>query len=1021
MPDCLTVRCGRRSILQLALTLMLLFTFARGAEAARDISAQRECANCHVMWLAEFSQKDVATLIDYNPRPAEPSGRQDIVSSERMCFTCHDGFVLDSRFAWINRHNFHPIGVKPSSKVTLPTFEGRRMFPLNDDGKVYCGTCHSAHGVEWGAEKLYKVFLRMKNIESAMCMACHLERGTGPQEGNHPVQVKLKEIPPELVEAGAYFGKTGNTICQSCHRVHGAPEKRLLMVKNSNSELCGTCHHDRYARTPAEAGSKGTHPVNIKPDKVKIPQEIFETNAKLGEGGTVICQTCHTPHFAAAGPKLLITGNPDSGLCKACHADQRKVANSKHNMKLVDETDKNLRGQEVGKTGVCSACHVPHNGQGPKMWARPVTHGDDPVADLCLSCHKEGGLAKDKQVGQHSHPVGRDMSRLEVPVDLPGYTKEGVKSVGDRKGRVTCPSCHDAHQWDSKDPEKTSKPGDPSDGSNKFLRKPYGTDAKLCLTCHKNKLGIINTKHDLAIMAPEERNIKGQSPAETGVCASCHFPHNGKGPRMWAREPLAGVEGASSTCLSCHNPKGVAKNKAIGANNHPLDAPIANIGITAKNGQWSMPPESIAQPGKVLPLYDKNGVPVTDGGNVLCGTCHDPHNWSPLSRGSPSGDPRHEKGTGDTKFLRLPNDNKGTLCANCHIDKGPIALSKHNLAISAPDAKNSKGKTAAETGVCGACHLPHNGSGAKMWARNTGAGQDGIEVLCTECHRDGGLAAKKQTGANSHPLRVDLKNVGGKTTLPLYTAEGKKDPVNGKVACATCHNLHQWDSANPTNKDGAKADAVSDASNKFLRLPAWPTPQLCGNCHQNKQQVKNTEHDMSVTAPDATNIRGQKVQDSGVCGQCHTVHNAAAKQGLWARALGEGQDGAERLCRSCHAAGKVAAAKVPFKATHPASVNVISVIGAHREGGGYYPVFTPDGQRANSGVISCPTCHNPHQWDPLKAEEGPGRNTEGDARNSFLRNISDASLCTNCHGLDALFRYKYFHGETSRKKHMLSR
>jgi hypothetical protein len=151
------------------------------------------------------------------------------------------------------------------------------------------------------------------------------------------------------------------------------------------------------------------------------------------------------------------------------------------------------------------------------------------------------------------------------------------------------------------------------------------------------------------------------------------------------------------------------------------------------------------------------------------------------------------------------------------------------------------------------------------------------------------------------------------------------------------------------------------------------------------------------------------------------VHNAVAKQGLWARTPGEGQDGVERLCRSCHAKGKVAAAKIPFKATHPANVNVISVIGSRREGGGYFPVFTPEGQRTNSGIISCPSCHNPHQWAPLKPEEGPGKNTEGSALNSFLRNVSDSSLCTNCHGLDALFRYKYFHGETSRKKYMLSK
>ncbi|MDP2253846.1 MAG: cytochrome c3 family protein, partial [Thiobacillus sp.] len=376
-----------------------------------DISPQRECATCHVMWLVDFNREDVTPLILYNPKPTVATGKQDVASTDRMCFSCHDGFVLDSRFAWKNRQNFHPIGVKPSEKVNIPTVEGKLMFPLNDDGKVYCGTCHSAHGVEWG-EKLSPVFLRMKNVDSSLCMGCHLERGTGPDEGNHPIFRKLKEIPHALTEAGSKFGSGNNVICQSCHRVHGAPEKKLLAVKNPNSELCGICHADRYAHTPAEAGKMGTHPVNIRPDRVKIPQALFDRGAKLGEGGTVICQTCHKPHFAEEGARILVAPNARSQLCQTCHVEQRRVASSKHDMALVNEADKNVRGQEVGRAGVCSACHLPHGGQGPKMWARVVKSGDDPVADLCLTCHSEGGLAKDKQVGQHTHPVGRDMARL---------------------------------------------------------------------------------------------------------------------------------------------------------------------------------------------------------------------------------------------------------------------------------------------------------------------------------------------------------------------------------------------------------------------------------------------------------------------------------------------------------------------------------------------------------------------------------------------------------------------------------
>lgn len=1007
------LRIGRLIFWQM-LALVFLAGLPQLAVAARDISPQRECANCHVAWLVDFNRKDVATLIPHDPKPVVDTGKQDVVSTDRMCLSCHDGFVLDSRFVWKNRQNFHPIGVKPSKNIKIPTLEGKQVFPMNDDGKIYCGTCHSAHGIAW-SEKISPIFLRMKNIDSSMCMGCHLERSTGSEEGNHPVFKKLNHIPGSLVEAGAMFSADNKVICQSCHRVHGASEKNLLVTRNANSELCGTCHADRYARDRAEAGRLGTHPINMAPDKAQVPKQMLDKGARLGDGGTVICETCHRPHFAQSNAKLLVEKNPQSQLCINCHQDQRRVENTKHNMALLDQNEKNIRGEEVGKDGVCSACHVPHGGQGPKMWSRPLKLGDDPMADLCQSCHREDGVAKDKLVGEHTHPVGRDMKRLGDKVSLPGFTREGVKSQGDGKGRVTCASCHDAHQWDARDPDKVSKPGDLSDSSNRFLRMPYDREATLCLTCHKNKAGIANTKHDMAVMAPTERNVKGQTPTEAGICATCHLPHKGNGPRMWARQPVAGADAVSSVCFSCHREEGLAKDKLIGANSHPIAAPLENIGIRVKDGQWTAdaPGAPAAHP---LPLYDQNGIPVAEGGTVMCGTCHDPHNWSPAAKGSPKGDPRQTKADGGTSFLRLPNDDKGTLCANCHVGKGSIAWSKHNLAISAPTEKNVKGKTAAQSGVCNACHLPHNGNGAKMWARGTGPGQDPVEVLCTECHRDGGMAAKKLTGQNSHPLGV-APSVRV-TTLPLYDSDGKKDPNAGKVTCATCHNLHQWDPVDASSKSGAKADVEGDAANSFLRQPAWPAPQLCATCHQDKRPVKGTDHDLAVTAPEARNNRGQTPRQSGVCGQCHVVHNADYKERLWARTPGGGTDAMERLCRSCHSDGKAAATKQPLKANHPPGVNVVSNAGRHRGTGTSLPVFTLEGARTTSGVVTCPTCHNVHQWKP-GSEEGPGKNEEGDARSSFLRGTSDFSLCADCHGLDSLFRYKYFHGESSRRKHKL--
>jgi len=1017
--------CGSGLVPQLMLALVLLSALLPRAEAAREIKSKHECATCHVMWMDEFDRKDVTPLIAYNPRPVVDTGKQDVVSTERMCFSCHDGFVQDSRFAWKNRKNFHPVGVKPSGKVDIPVVDGKETFPLNDDGKVYCGTCHSAHGVSWNQNES-PIFLRVKNVESSMCVSCHGARGTGPKKGNHPVLKKLKKIPSALIEAGSRFGNDGNVTCQSCHRVHGAPEKKLLVVKNSNSELCGSCHTDRDAHSLAEASQKGTHPVNVIPDKVKIPQQLLDEGARLGDGGTVICETCHKPHFAKDDAKILVQENPQSQLCRACHVDQRKVANSKHNMALLDASDKNVRGQEVGQTGVCSACHLPHGGQGPKMWARPLPAEGEPMANLCLSCHSDGGLAKKKQVGAFSHPVGRDMSRLKEAVKLPGFSREGVKSTGTEQGMVTCASCHDAHQWDPLNPEKTSKPGDPSDASNKFLRQSDDLKSSLCRTCHKDQGNILNTKHDLAVMFPKERNVKGQTAAEAGVCGNCHFVHNGNGPRMWARVPFPAADPVSSICQSCHNPKGLAKDKLVGNYSHPVNAPVSNIGITVKAWDWTSNRQPAGQEKtmQALPLYDSKGEPAAEGGNVTCGACHNPHNWSSVDHADEGKDPHKIKGNSETSFLRLPNDTKATLCANCHVDKGPVTLSKHNLTISAPQEKNLKGKTTAETGVCSACHLTHNGNDAKMWARNMGQGQDDIEKRCTSCHSKGEVAGKKLTGTNSHPVRVNLKNVSGHTELPLFTAEGKQDNINGKIACATCHNLHQWNPVDAASTAGANAKVEGDGTDSFLRIPAAPTSELCTSCHREQRWVRKTEHDLAVTAPTSTNALGENVAQSGVCGQCHVPHNAQAKLRLWARTPGKANDAMESLCRSCHAAGKVAEAKMPFKPNHPSTVTVTSNPAWRRAGhsdSAYFEVFTKDGRKSNAGLITCPTCHNAHQWSFGKEEEGPGKNIEGDSRSSFLRNHSEFALCANCHGLDSLFRYKYFHDGASRLNYRLYR
>jgi predicted CXXCH cytochrome family protein len=609
----------------------------------------------------------------------------------------------------------------------------------------------------------------------------------------------------------------------------------------------------------------------------------------------------------------------------------------------------------------CGTCHSPHGaGAAPDADPAGVTsffREKNIDSSLCVMCHsKEADFTR-----SNSHPL------RPASFKLPDTLFESGSKPASVENKVICQTCHKAHG-----------------ASGNHITVVDNKDSKLCLTCHDAQKSLLATQHDLRSSFPDEKNIKAERPVESGPCGVCHMPHNSANKLLWAKTLPEGKESKARFCLSCHSKGNVAEKVIITGTSHPLNVkPFEKIRALAGS-----------EKPFTLPLFNMRGG-LDKKGVMTCATCHDPHG----AKAGPA-----------ASFLR---DQQQVLCEACHHDKVLIIGTKHDLNRMAPDSKNIANKTPSEAGVCGSCHLVHNGQGAFLWSRdiNTKKGSV-VENLCITCHREQGMAGKKVINDYSHPVNVSPSKKGLTTTLPLFDKNGKQSK-KGDMTCLTCHEPHRWDPVKTAPPVGT--DLEGNAQNSFLRLQNAPSPQLCSDCHKAEMALEKTDHDLRVTAPLSKNILNQTPAESGTCGVCHQVHNSRNWIRLWAQGFARGNSLMEMMCNSCHSGDGPAKTKIPEISTHPAPKPLTNLGRDHKGDVGYFPLFQKSyGEPVKSAHISCPSCHNVHQWKPGSRTQGKGVNVEGDATNSFLRERSSIVPCKDCHGGEAIFKYKYFHKADAR-------
>ncbi len=970
-------------------------------------NSSKECAICHIRWIQalERDQTQEDQMQDVLERQA---------GSGDMCLSCHDGSVADSRFkVWSTRH--HTTDSVPSAAVRIPT----DIFPLDDQGRMTCATCHTAHAVPESSDLRTVIFLRQPNVDSSLCLACHPEHAA-KNDFQHPLGEVDYPIPQEILDAGGKTSQDGRTvICQTCHEPHGARNAWMLVLPPS--KLCIACHTDKSPETSPPAGAPMHHIGQAYPG-FEPPVALLEQKATFGPAGELSCLSCHRLHDASGAKPLLIRKNQDSSLCLDCHRTERAIVDSPHDLRISSPYTINAGGQTASQSGPCGACHRIHG------WARDVPDTHRPHSSGCMECHQSGGPGALHRLYVDAHAVGTPLPE-DMPTSLP---------LDDATGSIGCLTCHDPHipRFARTQATELSILNRPSTMSNRqsldseiqeprsFLRDE---GSQLCVLCHDRLSDLPGRPHDPAAFGPAARDKLLVHPS-IGPCRVCHTTHKAQGPHLWARTPAAAGEQIADLCGACHRDKLGVKDSV----HDPAAADWAKkLGFVSKGscidchpvhdaneppGIWGAIPAvrtdslggqisgqsceachragapgremQTAHIGKIVKaeIDDLPDNMVLDAERrILCTTCHDIHQVRSVPVRAYSSE-RLTASLQTTAGLVAPIPE---LCGICHRDKLGIQNSVHDPGI----AEWAKKLRFVSKGLCIDCHPVHDPRGeGGVWAsiggpdvsaqtRSASSGQ-----ACETCHRAEGPAPVMETPHVGKSLET-LGSVFDVDQMP------KNMPLSPerRIACVTCHDIH-------------KADSIGAAGLASPRTSSG----VCLVCHVEAGGLIGTLHDLRTSSPEAHNVRGEAAAESGPCGSCHLVHRDPNTGSVWAQGStlqsSNGRPGAGDGCTCCHRQDGYASNRVPKYVDHP-DVALVNRTQAGQPG--YMPTFDSAGEPSDTGAISCLTCHEPHVAPPNATPTG------GDTqrRRMFLRPKATQELCSDCHGGETLWRFLYYHKE----------
>ena len=488
-------------------------------------------------------------------------GTRKATGETEICLFCHAPHnVSPSAQLWNRR--------MPATTYTPYTSATRKSAPGQPNGaSLLCLSCHD------GTIALGEVLSRTAAIAmSGGALSGNSLLGANLSD-DHPVSfvydAALRALRGELADPTALTGPVrldsgGRLQCTSCHDPHDETNPKFLVVANTASALCTTCHQKNYWTSSDHRNSTRTW-------------NGAGANPWPHSSGTTVaanaCENCHRPHTAEGASSLLNHATEETN-CTVCHNGNAAAKN------VLAEFSKASAHDVAGFNGVhsaaeaspptaahveCADCHNPHAARATTLPAkgggavpalpgslegvRGVNSSGIPVNpaqyeyEICVRCHGSNNPVSSRTARQiNTLPMPNDV-RLEFdPATARSYHPVAAVGKGTNvpslsapwtsSSRMTCTDCHNNNAGPYSTGTGTTPSGSGVNGAHgstypMLLERQYvvadntsesATAYALCYKCH-NRNSILSDQSGSFRL--HNKHVVG----ERAPCNVCHDPH----------------------------------------------------------------------------------------------------------------------------------------------------------------------------------------------------------------------------------------------------------------------------------------------------------------------------------------------------------------------------------------------------------------------------------------------------------------------------------------------------------------